>query len=53
MAVSSRFTRKTMAVPTMDIRDICYYELLARNEAMSAVCYLKFVNGVTDRWHCN
>lgn len=42
-----------MAALAMDIRSICYYEVLVENVAMNAAGYLKFLKGLIDHWHNN
>lgn len=49
MEVSSGFGRKLMAVPVIDIKDICYYEILVDNDTMNVVCYFEFLKRLLAR----
>lgn len=51
VTVSSRFGRKVMVVLAMNIRGICYYDILVKNETMDAVRYLEFLKGLVYCCH--
>lgn len=50
VAVLNRYGPKVMMVLAMDIHGICYYEILDKNEKMSATRYLEFLKRLMDRW---
>lgn len=37
----------------LDIKAICYCEILAQNEAINVARYVQFYKKLTDRWHGN
>lgn len=37
----------------MDIRDICFFDILAKKKTMNAARYLKFLKRLMDHWHGN
>lgn len=37
----------------MDIRDICYYQILVEDETRNVARYLEFPKRLTDCWHGN
>jgi len=53
MAVPDRFGSKVMIILAMDIRGICYYEILNQNEKIGFARYLEFLKRLMEKWHGN
>lgn len=47
--MSGRFVRKVVVVAAVDIKGICYYEILAEIETINTVRYLEFLQRLI---HC-
>ena len=53
VAVPNRYGPKVMMILAMDIRGICYYEILSDKEKMDAPRYLELLKRLMDRWPGN
>jgi histone-lysine N-methyltransferase SETMAR len=53
VVVPDRFGRKVMIILAMDIRGICYYEIIAPKEKVNSARYLAFLKRLVAKWGGN
>lgn len=51
--MSSSFERKEIVILAVDAGNICYYEILAENDAMNVACYFEFLKERVESWDGN